>query len=103
MPGADRGWAYERPTPSCWSDIADGYDILVIGADKWRQLIDLQFYGGSAAARDEALARLPRLAVAPRAGSPLPDRDDVVLLEVDLRHRVVSSTAVRGGRHEWRA
>src|SRR5207244_12329377 len=47
------------------ADIALGYDVLVLGADKWQQVLDPTFYV-SDVARDEAVARLPRLAVAPR-------------------------------------
>jgi nicotinic acid mononucleotide adenylyltransferase len=85
------------------ADIADGYDVLVIGSDKWHQLHDAEFYG-SAAERDAALARLPQVAVAPRAGvAPPPADADVITLEVDDRLHGVSSTAVRAGREEWRA
>ena len=86
------------------ADLAEGYDVCVLGADKWHQLHDLAFYDGSAAARDAALARLPRLAVAPRRGVPSPPPGpDVVLLDLDPRFQDVSSTAVRAGRHDWRA
>lgn len=84
------------------ADIAEGYDVLVIGSDKWHQLHDERFYA-SPRARDEALARLPTLAVAPRAGVALPSSGDVVVLDVPEEHRHVSSTAVRDGRAEWRA
>jgi hypothetical protein len=86
------------------ADLADGYDVCVIGADKWHQLYDLSFYDGSRARRDAALERLPVLAVAPRLGvaSP-PPGPTVVLLEIDPRFQEVSSTAVRAGRLEWRA
>ncbi len=88
-------------------DIADGYDVLVLGADKWHQLLDPSFYGDSPAARDDALARLPVMAVAPRTGAELPtDLDrarfpDLHVLRTDPGHHEVSSTAVRSGRHEW--
>jgi hypothetical protein len=85
------------------ADIAAGYDVCVVGADKWHQLQDVRFYGGSAEARDVALARLPRLAIAPRAGVELPDHVAALVLAVDPAHAEVSSTAVRGGREEWRA
>ena len=86
------------------ADIADGFDACVVGADKWHQLHDLAFYGHSPAARDAALARLPTLAIAPRSGVDVPPPSPgVVLLEVDPAFHVVSSTAVRGGREEWRA
>ena len=86
------------------ADLAAGYDLCVIGADKWHQLHDLAFYDGSTGARDAALERLPVLAVAPRLGvtSPRPG-PTVILLEVDPAFLEVSSTAVRAGRHEWRA
>jgi hypothetical protein len=75
------------------ADIAEGYDVLVMGADKWAQVLDAQFYD-SEAARDAAVARLPRLAVAPRHGLALPD--SCVALDIDLPD--VSSTAARAGR-----
>jgi hypothetical protein len=76
-------------------DLAAGYDVVVMGADKWRQVVDPAWYDGGPAARDEALARLPRPLVAPRAG----DRPDgVELLPVDEVHGSVSATAVREGR-----
>ena len=83
------------------ADVAAGYDVLVVGADKWAQLHDPSWYGGSAEARDAALARLPRVVVAPRAG--FPPAEDVEVLRVDPQHHHVSSTAVREGRHDWRA
>lgn len=85
------------------ADIAEGYDVCILGADKWHQLHDVSFYG-SAEARDAALARLPRLAIAPRPGAPLPVvSGDDVLLDLDPSFGEVSSTAVRAGRHDWRA
>jgi hypothetical protein len=86
------------------ADIAAGYDVCVLGADKWHQLHDPAFYGGSTAERDDALSRLPILAVALRDGSPNPSpAARVVLLEIDPALRRVSSSGVRAGRHEWRA
>ena len=86
------------------ADIADGYDICVIGADKWHQLHDPAFYDGSVDARDDALARLPTLAIAPRVGFAAPSPGpSIVLLDLDPAHGEVSSTAVRGGRDDWRA
>jgi Cytidylyltransferase-like len=77
------------------ADIADGYDVLILGADKWAQVLDPAFYE-TAADRDHAVGRLPRLAIAPRDGLSMPD--DSVVLDVDLSH--VSSTAARAGRDE---
>ena len=86
------------------ADIAAGYDVCVLGADKWHQLHDPAFYGGSDADRDDALVRLPLLAVAPRHGSPVPPTGaGVILLEIDPALQEVSSSAVRAGRDEWRA
>ena len=100
---AGRPWLTGRQTAHrLLADIAEGYDVLVIGADKWHQLHDLSYYGG-ADARDEALARLPRLVVAPRAGAALPDDPSVHVLRTPVGVREVSSTAVRAGRDDWRA
>lgn len=101
---ADRPWLAALATEDqLLADIADGYDVLVVGADKWVQLHDVRFYGGSADAMRDALARLPQVAVAPRAGAPLPADAGVVVLDVDPVHHDVSSTGVRAGRLEWRA
>jgi hypothetical protein len=78
-------------------DIADGFEVLVLGADKWSQIQDPVFYGGDIAARDAALAGLPTLAVAPR---PPHDAPSELLLEIDPNLGVVSSTSVRHGRSE---
>lgn len=74
-------------------DIADGYEAVVMGADKWRQVTDPAWYsGGSVDARDEAVARLPRVLVVPRAG----DRPTgVELVEVSEEHGHVSASAIR--------
>jgi hypothetical protein len=82
------------------ADIADGYDAVVMGADKWAQVNDPAWYGDDPAARDAALARLPRVAVAPRGGVAVPDH---LVLEVPDHVADVSATAVRNGRHEWAA
>jgi phosphopantetheine adenylyltransferase len=85
------------------ADIAAGYDVCVVGADKWHQLHDVSFYDDSARERDAALARLPPLAVAPRAGVASPASGArTVLLPIDPEHAEVSSTAVRAGRDDWR-
>lgn len=82
-------------------DIAQGYDVLIVGADKASQLLDPVFYGGSEVERDLAVSRLPRLAVAPRLGGFVPD--DAIVLELPEWVAGVSSTAVRSGRVEWKA
>ncbi len=107
-----RPWLTAGATPHrLVADIAEGYDAVVIGADKWHQLLDPDWYGGLAE-RDIALRRLPTVALAPRPPWALPGEDpsadppdgvDVVVLDTDPAHHEVSATAVRAGRHEWRA
>ena len=80
-------------------DVAAGYDVVVMGADKWAQVVDPAWYGGSEARRDEALRRLPTAAVAARPGWPVPD--GVVPLRLEGSHGAVSATGVRSGTHDW--
>lgn len=99
---AERPWLGLVVTPHrLLVDIADGYDWLVLGADKWTQVADSRWYGDSTAARDDAVSRLPRIAVAPRPGHVVPAH--ALLLDLGDSYAHVSSTAVRHGRHEWRA
>ena len=44
------------------ADLAAGYDVCVVGADKWHQLHDLTFYDSSETEHDAWLARLPTIA-----------------------------------------
>ena len=100
--GAERPWLRGAATDhQLLVDIADGYDFLIVGADKAAQLMDPKFYGGSEAERDAALARLPTLVVGPRPGGIVPD--DAVVLQLPEWVAGVSSTAVRSGRVEWKA
>lgn len=78
------------------ADIAAGYEVLVMGADKWHQIQELQWYGGSEAERDAAIARLPELAIAPRPPLEVPDR--WALAVPDEAVAGVSSTEARAGR-----
>jgi nicotinic acid mononucleotide adenylyltransferase len=95
------------------ADIAQGYDALVVGEDKLRQILDPTWYG-SPEACDEALGRLPRLLVVPRPteigpGSVSLDSAgynpailpgiEVVTLPGELAQ--VSSTGARAGRIDW--
>ena len=101
--GRRRPWLAGRATAHrLVADIADGYDVVVLGADKWLQLHDVSYYG-SAAAMAAALARLPAVAVAPRAGVVLPDDLRAHVLGVPEEFHHISSTAVRAGRHDWKA
>ena len=62
------------------ADVADGYDVVVMGADKWHQLHDVAFYRSNhrgvgmdaTKAMEQALKRLPTCAVAPRGGLDVP-------------------------------
>ena len=82
------------------ADIAAGYDAVVMGADKWAQVVDPAWYGHDPAARDAAIAALPRVAVAPRAGLTVPDE---LRLDVPTDIGEISATAVRAGRTDWAA
>jgi nicotinic acid mononucleotide adenylyltransferase len=76
------------------ADIAAGYDVVIMGADKWQQIQEVGWYG-SEAARDEAIGRLPELAVAERPPLEVADR-----LRLDLPPVLttgVSSTEAREG------
>ncbi|HKY15581.1 MAG TPA: hypothetical protein VJM33_11710 [Microthrixaceae bacterium] len=78
-------------------DLAEGYDLVVMGADKWAQVNDATYYG-SVAARDEAVARLPPAAVVPRPPYPVPVELRLPLGEADIGG--ISSTRARSGeRH----
>jgi hypothetical protein len=82
-------------------DIARGYDVVIMGADKWHQIQDPVWYGDDPAARDRAVAGLPDPAVAPRPPLPVPAE-----LALDLPDDVVggvSSTGARSGRLELMA
>lgn len=79
-------------------DVAEGYDSLVMGADKWHQILDPVFYGDSTEARDDAVARLPRLAIVPRPPLDVPREHR---LDVAEHLADVSSSAVRAGERDW--
>ena len=81
-------------------DIAYGYDVLVMGADKWAQVNDPAYYGDDSTARDAALAALPALAIAPRPPFAVPPEHSLI---VDAAHVVVSSSEARAGSTEWMA
>jgi hypothetical protein len=88
------------------ADIAEGYDVLVLGADKWCQVADAVWYGGDPARRDAIVAGLPRLALAPRAGAalaPLDPPDGTVMLDLAVDLAAVSASGARAGRRDWMA
>lgn len=96
---ADRiGWLRVRVTSATLIvDIAEGYDVVIMGADKWEQVNDQRYYA-DLAARNEALRRLPEVAVAPRPPHPVPDG---MALDVHEHLGEVSSSAVRSGQAAW--
>jgi hypothetical protein len=94
-------WArIEVTTAQLVVDIAQGYEVVILGADKWVQVLDPSFYGGDPVARDQAVARLPTPAIAPRGGLAIPQE---YRLEVPGWVGEVSATAVRRGRTDWHA
>jgi nicotinic acid mononucleotide adenylyltransferase len=96
---ADRPWATVRTTTDqLLTDIARGYDVVVMGADKWAQIHDVAFYGGDPAARDAAVAALPTLAIARRGDIAIPPHSELAVPDWVAE---VSATAVRNGRHDW--
>ena len=80
------------------ADIADGYDIVVMGADKWHQVNDPRWYNDDERARDEAVGRLPQVALAPRPPHLIPQELRLPVPE-DLSE--ISSTAARTGNTGW--
>lgn len=79
------------------ADVAEGFDVLIMGADKWDQIQQPQWYENEEH-RIQSLARLPELAVAPR---PPIEVSEQHLLHVDVEATgAVSSTAARQGAVE---
>lgn len=74
------------------SEIAAGFDVIVMGADKWQQIHDPVFYGNDPARRDASIAALPTVAIAAR-----PPHDCPVELVLQLPDWIgtVSSTQAR--------
>ena len=101
---ASRDWLDVRVTDRrLIADVAAGYDAVIMGMDKWLQVLDPAWYDGSAEARDAAVQALPPVLVAVRHGAahPGPLSSGVRLLDVHPAHGPVSSTLVRAGRIEW--
>jgi hypothetical protein len=95
--GASRPWLRVVVTDAqLITDIAGGYDVVVMGADKWAQVRDPAWYDGSAAARDQAVARLARVLVAPRPGFTVVGAE---VLDLPDHFASVSSSAARAGAH----
>lgn len=110
-----RPWLGVRVSPHrLIVDVAAGYDAVVLGADKWRQVVDPAWYGDDPTVRDRAVAALPLVVVAARGDDDLPDlhgdldrgfdrrrgAGSVIRVTVDPALRAVNASAVRAGRPE---
>ena len=101
---ADRITVLERVAADCdWleisvteaqllSEIAAGFDVIVMGADKWQQIHDPVFYGNDPTHRDASLAALPTVAIAARPPHQCPAE---LLLNLPGWVGTVSSTQAR--------
>ncbi|HCB37212.1 MAG TPA: hypothetical protein DEP66_03135 [Acidimicrobiaceae bacterium] len=76
------------------SDIAAGFDVVIMGADKWHQIHDVAFYDGDPDRRDASIAALPTVAVAPRPPHETPPE---LALELAPEVAAISSTDARQG------
>ena len=85
------------------ADVASGYDAVIMGMDKWLQVLDPAWYGGSEERRNEAVQALPTVLLAVRDGTDHPGElpPGIRLLDVHPAHGPVSSSLVRAGRVEW--
>jgi hypothetical protein len=78
------------------ADIARGYDVVVMGADKWAQIRDPAWYEHDAARPRRCDRGASRVLVVPRDGFAIVDAE---ILTVDDDHAAVSSTRARAGEH----
>ena len=76
------------------SEIAAGFDVVIMGADKWHQIHDISFYGDDSAQRDASIAALPTVALAPRPPHTTPAE---LTLDIAPELAEISSTAARHG------
>ncbi len=74
------------------SDTANGFDVVIMGADKWHQIHDIEFYNNDPAQRDASIAALPTVAVAPRPPHRTPAE---LMLDVAPELAEISSTAAK--------
>ncbi len=104
--GSTRPWLGVRVTDSrLITDVAAGYDAVVVGVDKWLQIADPAWYDGSTSARDAAVAGMPRILLATRPPLSLPAElpAGTLVLALGAECAGVSSSAVRAGRQDWMA
>ena len=79
------------------ADIAHGYDLVIMGADKWLQIQDENFYD-NADHMSQCLSRLSQLAVASRDAIMVPKE---ILLKVPEEIASISSSLARKTNFEW--
>ena len=92
------GWLQVKITEATLIvDIAEGYDVVIMGADKWEQVNDPRYYADDVA-RDDAVRRLPEVALAPRPPVNIPIG---MALHLPDHFGEVSSSAVRAGHAHW--
>lgn len=95
---ADLDWLAVMVTDAqLLADVARGYDLLIVGADKWWQINETKWYG-SATDRDRAIASLPSTVVVPRDGFDTPPHRQLHLDDATLAQ--VSSSRARRGEPE---
>ncbi len=80
------------------AEISEGFDAVIMGADKWVQVNDVRYYR-DASIRDVAVASLPTVVVAERSGLHISGAQATVLRTPTDLHEI-SSTAARGGDRE---
>ena len=79
-------------------DIASGYDAVVMGADKWRQVNDPAFYDDDQRLARRAVDALPAVAVVARPPDVVPPGAELLIDATELVDGV-SSTRARRGDH----
>lgn len=79
------------------AEVAEGFEVLILGADKWDQIQQPHWYADDHHRR-AALAGLPELAIAPRPPFT-PDPNHMLALD-ERATGSVSSTAARAGAVE---
>lgn len=80
-------------------DIADGYDAVLMGADKYHQIRQPKYYADEAE-RDAAMAALPLVVGPNRPGAP-PLPDTALVLALPPKLEVVSSSGARTDHPQW--
>jgi Cytidylyltransferase-like len=85
--------------------IAEGFDVVVVGADKWAQILDPQWFD-TTDDHEASLTLLPEVALVARPPTMIVRHPRVITTMLSLgdpRLAEVSSTAVRAGRLDWAA